>query len=394
MDFSSFFSKWTFLHSSLGWIAQACLIFFFILCFDFIQKKILSRTLRRLKKTQRAWDHTLVEALQTPLQVFIWIVGLSFLAQVIEKETNASIFMVISPLRTLGTIASIAWFLMRFVKKVENNILQSPLHKGETIDRTTLEVIGKVLRGSIITISLLAVLQTLGVSISGLLAFGGIGGLTVGFAAKDLLSNFCGGFMLYWDSPFKVGDWIRSPDRNIEGTVESIGWRLTCIRTFDMRPLYVPNSTFATISVENPSRMSNRRMWETIGVRYEDVAVVPLILQDIRKMLNEHSQIDQNKLLMVYLNSFAPYSLEFFVYAFTRSTEWAKFHEVKEDVLLKVSDIIRQHGAHVALPTSVVRLSNFEPVEPPSPKRRGIPDSSLPATWAAPQALDRHPGGP
>ena len=90
------------------------------------------------------------------------------------------------------------------------------------------------------------------------------------FAAKDLLANFFGGLTIYLDRPFAVGDWIRSPDREIEGTVERIGWRLTLIRTFDKRPLYIPNAVFTTIAVENPSRMHNRRIYETIGIRYDD----------------------------------------------------------------------------------------------------------------------------
>ena len=63
-----------------------------------------------------------------------------------------------------------------------------------------------------------------------------MGGLIVGMAAKDLLSNLFGALMVYMDKPFKVGDWIRSPDKSIEGTVEDIGWRVTRIRTFDKRP--------------------------------------------------------------------------------------------------------------------------------------------------------------
>ena len=73
--------------------------------------------------------------------------------------------------------------------------------------------------------------------------------IAIGFAAKDLLSNFFGGLFIYLDRPFAVGDWIRSPDREIEGTVEQIGWRVTRIRTFDKRPLYIPNSVFSQISV-------------------------------------------------------------------------------------------------------------------------------------------------
>ncbi len=91
--------------------------------------------------------------------------------------------------------------------------------------------------------------------------------------------------MIYFDRPFKVGDWIRSPDRQIEGTVERIGWRMTSIRTFDKRPLYVPNSVFSNIVVENPSRMLNRRIFETIGLRYDDADKVPVIIDEVREML-------------------------------------------------------------------------------------------------------------
>ena len=114
-------------------------------------------------------------------------------------------------------------------------------------------------------------MQLLGFSIAGILTFGGVGGIAVGFAAQDLLSNFFGWLGIYLDRPFAVGDWIRSPDREIEGTVEEIGWRVTRIRTFDNRPLYVPNSAFTNIS---PSRIQQGcligRIYETIGVRYDD----------------------------------------------------------------------------------------------------------------------------
>src|SRR5690606_30903944 len=109
----------------------------------------------------------------------------------------------------------------------------------------TAKAISKLLKAAAIITAMLVLLQSLGFSVSGVLAFGGIGGIAIGFAARDLLANFFGALMLYFDRPFAVGDWVRSPDREIEGTVEDIGWRLTRIRTFDQRPLYVPNSIFA-----------------------------------------------------------------------------------------------------------------------------------------------------
>ena len=184
-------------------------------------------------------------------------------------------------------------------------------HKTK-VDPTTATAVGKLLRASIVITGMLLVLQAFGFSISGVLAFGGIGGIAIGFAARDILANFFGALMIFLDRPFSVGDWIRSPDRNIEGTVEDIGWRLTRIRTFDKRPLYLPNSIFTSLAVENPSRMLNRRIYETIGLRYTDVEKMPLILAKVKTMLEEHGDIDQKQILMVNFVTFGASAVEFF----------------------------------------------------------------------------------
>ena len=146
------------------------------------------------------------------------------------------------------------WFLIRFIAEFERALLD-PKRKTRALDKTTISALCQLLRAAVIITSVLIVLQTLNIPISGFLAFGGVGGIAIGFAAKDWLSNFFGGLMIYLDRPFKVGDWISSPDKTIEGTVEHIGWRLTRIRKFDKRPLYVPNGIFSSISIENPSSM-------------------------------------------------------------------------------------------------------------------------------------------
>jgi MscS family membrane protein len=216
--------------------------------------------------------------------------------------------------------------------------------------------VGKLLRAAVIITGVLIAMQLFGYSISGLLAFGGIGGIAMGFAAKDLLANFFGGLMIYLDRPFSVGDWVRSPDQEIEGTVEDIGWRLTRIRTFDKRPLYIPNAVFANISVENPSRMTNRRIYETIGIRYDDLAQMGPIVEQVEAMLIAHPDIDTNQTMMVNFNQFAASSLDFFIYVFTKTTNWVTYHKVKQDVLLKVADIIAANQAEVAFPTSTLHV--------------------------------------
>ena len=133
------------------------------------------------------------------------------------------------------------------------------------------------------------------------------------------------------------------------------------IRGFDTRPLYIPNSAFANIAVENPSRMRNRRIYETIGIRYDDVAKMGAIVADVEAMLRTHVDIDADKFLMVNFDAFAPSSLDFFVYCYTRTTDWAQFHKVKQDVLLRIAEIIAGHGAEIAFPTSTVHLAGDIP---------------------------------
>src|SRR5690606_34319488 len=290
-----------------------------------------------------------------PLVAFIWLQGVYWAAEVAHHFSEAEIFTANGTLLQIGFMWVLVWALFGVVKQVEK-ILTSPVKMRKPMDFTTVNAISKLLRAVIVITAVLTALQTMGFSISGVLAFGGVGGIAVGFAAKDLLANFFGGFIIHLDRPFKVGDWIRSPDRNIEGTVEHIGWRLTTIRTFDKRPLYVPNATFTTIAVENPSRMTNRRISETIGIRYADVSAMTKIVDEIRDMLKNHDEIDTNQTLIVNFLAFNASSLDIMVYTFTKTTQWVRFHEIKEDVLLKISNIIEGHGAEVAFPTRTLHL--------------------------------------
>ncbi|MFO7992945.1 MAG: mechanosensitive ion channel family protein [Marinobacter sp.] len=321
----------------------------------YIASFIVGAIERHFKKTDNAWDDALLHAARKPVVAFVWLQGVYWAAEVAHRYSKAEIFSVNDTLLQIGFVWLLVWTLLRFIKQGEE-ILTSPLKMKSPMDYTTVNAVSKLSRAVVIITAVLIAMQSLGYSVSGVLAFGGVGGIAVGFAAKDLLANFFGGFIIHLDRPFKVGDWIRSPDRNIEGTVEHIGWRLTTVRTFDKRPLYVPNATFTQIAVENPSRMFNRRISETIGIRYADVSQMATIVADIRTMLENHEDIDHDQTLIVNFLAFNASSLDIMVYTFTRTIEWVRFHEVKQDVLLKISDIIEGYGAEVAFPTRTLHL--------------------------------------
>lgn len=341
------------------WILYVFIIVFTALSVNFVLKRFLDKVHRRFLKTHNLWDDAILLASRQPLTWLIWLIGLSLAVDVIKFEKNSPVLDWVQPVQYVVVVLILTVFILRLVKQAEKVLTGQKDDQGKKkYEVATVEAISKLLRASAIITGALVVLQTLGFSISGVLAFGGIGGIAIGFAAKDLLANFFGGLMIYLDRPFTIGDWIRSSDREIEGTVEQIGWRLTVIRTFDKRPLYIPNSVFASIAVENPSRMKNRRIYETIGIRYEDSQKMPAIIAAVKTLLETHEEIDTEQTLIVNFNQFAPSSLDFFIYTFTKTTDWVYFHKVKQDILLAVLAIIDEQGAEVAFPTSTVHLDS------------------------------------
>ena len=353
-------------YNSGHWITRVFLMALLVVSVNLLIRILLNRLGRRVEDSDTIWDDALFEAINPPLRALMWVIGIGLTAELVEPKNRDELFALIDPAQRVAVIATISWFLLRLTKRVEANLILRAQRKGEDVDPTTVDAIAKLIRAAVMITTVLVVLQTLGFSISGVLAFGGVGGLAVGFAAKDMLANFFGGLTVYMDKPFKVGDWIRSPDNEIEGTVEKVGWRSTRIRRFDKRPIYVPNALFTHIIVENPSRMTNRRISETIGVRYDDFEAVPAILDDIRKLLKGHEDIDQNQTIMVNFNAYGGSSLDLMVYCLTVTTVWTEYHAVKEKVLLSIGEIIEQHGAEIAFPTRTLHLASPLPQQEPA----------------------------
>ena len=330
----------------------------FLLLVGLVGHFLITRLVKQLHRvaehSKTRWDNVLADAFVRPSEWAMWLV-IAYLS--LGLLGGADQFRgLLRQAADTGLILFLGWVAQRALAGIETELLAEHRGKRQSDERATIRATVRLARISLWIILALMILQSLGVSVSGLLAFGGIGGIAVGFAARDLLANFLGGLSIYLDRPFTVGDWIRSPDREIEGTVEEIGWRMTCIRTFDQRPLYVPNSIFASVALENPSRMSNRRIYETLGIRYEDAACMAPIVADVKAMLESHEAIDLGRTLIVNFVSCGPSSLDFFIYTFTKTTDWVTFHAIKQDVLLQVLSIIESHGAEVAFPTRTVLL--------------------------------------
>ena len=306
---------------------------------------------RRFKSKKSIWFKSFLHAIELPICVFLWSEVFLFVVHVIANHWSlAEILNQILRFNKVFFVLVTGWILLRWIKYFEKVWM-----KVKGIDEITsglkIDVVGRLFRCIVVIFTIVTIMDVFDINLTAILTFGGIGIAAVGLASKDVVANFFGGFMIYVTRPFALGDWISSPDRNIDGTVSEIGWYMTKIYTLAKRPVYIPNSIFSNVIVMNNTRMLNRRIKETFGVRYKDVDVVDPIVRDVRTMLKTHPEIDQDRVLLVHFISFNSSSLDIQVYVFTKTTDWEEWLNIQQDVFLKISDIVKKHGAQMAFPT-------------------------------------------
>lgn len=344
-------------------LAFACLI-------SLSAKKLISFFIVKDEKYGRRTAQGVVKAIHLPFQFIIWsytslqLIHL-FWVDLLDKDSLSYE----GEITGLLFCVMFGWIVGRVLEALEPNFIKKAMKSGHSPRQSTANVraVSKISKIATWLILSLIIMGIFNVPLSGLLTFGGVGGIGVALASKDLLANFAGSVMVFFNRHFSVGDWIYSPDRELQGTVESIGWRLTRIRSFDQRPVYVPNAVFNNVIIVNASKMNNRRINQTIGLRYDDAEKVEGILADIRNMLKKHDGIDQNNTILVNLSdqeAFGPYQINFIIYAFTKTNDWEAFKKVQDNVLLKSFSIIKSHDAEIAFPTRSIINSSTQNKEP------------------------------
>ncbi|MGR6873677.1 mechanosensitive ion channel family protein [Pseudomonas sp. HK3] len=170
-----------------------------------VAKVIVGQLKRKASKTRNLFDDAVTGALEAPVHYGILTCILIYVLCIIQMEFEVKLLPKASHLYVIVLSVFFSWFVMRLIRIREDQILKGDVKTKA--DKTTITAIFKLLRISVITITCLVVFQTLGLSVSGIIAFGGVGGAAIAFSAKDLLANFFGGLMVYLDKPFAVGDW-------------------------------------------------------------------------------------------------------------------------------------------------------------------------------------------
>ena len=335
---------------------------------------LLMGYLKRKKKTGATMLQSILLGIGRPLRTFIYLFGLWAAATVlmgmeVKKLAEASY---IGTALAILVLFSATWTLKRIADESRTFVkAQRARTDGGYDDFSAIEAIHV---GSLALIYLSAGLILLGImgvppsALAGLGVAGGLGAYALTMANQILISNIFAGFVLYFDRPFGPGDWIITDNGRIEGTVVRIGLRLTMITGFDQRPIYVPNSTFNSTATTNASRMNNRRIKQFVGVRYADFSKLETIMTDIRTYLGEHPQIDQNRTTLVNLvngstnmgstieGCFGNSSINFQVYTFTKITNWVRFQNIQDEIMLRIGQIVLDNGAEIAFPTTTLEL--------------------------------------
>lgn len=357
-----------------------------------VVRGVLMHAVHRMQPARHAWMHGVLSGALLPAQALVWVLGVTAAGQLLLHQSGRTVSedsllaQGLGPIRDVGVICVVMWFLLRAAGRVQDNLLARAHERGRDLDPTAADAIGKLTKASIFVTAILMVMQALGFSIAGLLAFGGMGGIAVGFAAQSLVANLLGGLTIFASRPFKVGEYIIIPGTDLMGGVEHIGWRATRLIGFDCKPFYVPNAMFNTQPVINHTRMTSRRIMEDIHIRYEDIDAVPAIVAEGQAMLGEHPGI-KHDFFAFNFSSCSTYSLKLFLYAFTVSTNYNEYLTVQQDVLLKIAGIIRQHGARLTGPVSTVEMPQLQPVG-------GAPEKPVIAAPGAPHAIEGLPPPP
>ena len=205
-------------------------------------------------------------------------------------------------------------------------------------------------------------LKRYGIEATSLLAGIGIGGLAIGFAAKETIANLFGSVALILDNAYKVGDYIYiSQDimgKNVEGTVVDINLRSTKLRTMDNSLIIIPNNVTANQVVSNISRRNKRLIRETITLTYkanrETILQAMNIIYDILKSNDNIDKADMN----VVLESLSDYSVNLLVLAYSNKTLYSEYIKVKSELLLNIYNEFNENKIEFAYPTQTIEIEN------------------------------------
>src|SRR5690625_1906511 len=226
------------------------------------------------------------------------------------------------------------------------------------IDEILIPFLSRTVQFIIIAISISVILQEFNYEIGGFLTGLGLGGLAFSLAAKDALSNLFGGIVIITEKPFTIGDWIMTP--SAEGTVEDISFRSTKVRTFAQALVTIPNARLADEYITNWSKMGKRQITFNLRLTYDTPKeTIKNVVETIKTYLENHPEIHQET-IFVSVDQYEEYGLDILLYFFTKTTNWGEYLDVREEINLKILEIVEAADAKIAIPSQKIYTQTEE----------------------------------
>jgi MscS family membrane protein len=278
---------------------------------------------------------------------------------------------------SISFIIAGTWILWRFVRWSLQRVRLRALARGHAGTGSLILLGERIIKASIFLLGIFAALTSLGFNMSTALAGLGIGGLAIGFGAQQTIANLFGGVSVLGDEVIRVGDVCRFGDRT--GTVEDIGLRSTRVRTDERTLLAIPNGTVASINVENLSRRDKILFTTKLGLKSDSKPDhVRYVLAEIRQLLATHAKVE-SKTIRVRLTDVAGSSLTIEVFAYVLTREYNEYAAIREDLLLRMMDIVEESGSGLATPSQTLYLAQDAEKEKAGATIRKMAASSDPA---------------
>lgn len=313
--------------------------------------KYILKFIQRLSKKARTpfFTHTF-DSIEQPIGFLFIILGL-YVALWYFPYIDQSHPMMIKIFKSL-IIFTISWGLYNFSSA--SSVLFEKIRDRFDInlDQILIPFLSKGLQFIIVAITFSIIAQEFDYDVNGFVAGLGIGGLAFALAAKDAIANFFGGVVIILERPFSIGDWIQTT--NVEGTVEDITFRSTRVREFTQALVTIPNATLANAVITNWSKMGKRRVTFHLGIHHDTPKQkIRDIVAKVDTFIRNHPGVHEES-IFVKFDQFDVNSLEIFIYFFTKSTVWADYLDIKEEINFKILEILEDEGVSLAYPTSTL----------------------------------------
>lgn len=310
-------------------------------------KKVVLRQLKRwADKTETSIDDILVKGVQKIFVPLLYFLAFYFTFKSLKLDNQLERYF------DIISVAVFAFFIIRAITSAINIALRTFVRKSGADEHKQKQLRGISTIISIIIWSLgfVFVLDNLGYKVSAVVTGLGIGGIAIALAAQAVLGDLFSYFVILFDRPFEIGDFVNLGDKR--GTIEHIGIKTTRIRSLSGEQLIISNTDLTSSRIHNFKRLEKRRVLFNLGVVYQTssqkLKEIPDLVKNI--IMNEpETQFDRG-----HFASYGDFSLNFeFVY-FVLGSDYVQYMDTQQRINLKIFEEFERRGIEFAYPTQTL----------------------------------------